>query len=47
MKLGSSEDWPVSMKILTSQEKVKSDAFLEYFKPLADWLEKENGNFPN
>ncbi|KFB40453.1 hypothetical protein ZHAS_00007933 [Anopheles sinensis] len=42
MALGSSKPWPDVMEALTGQRQMSTDALLEYFQPLYDWLVKEN-----
>lgn len=32
------------METITGQTEMKSDALVEYFKPLTEWLEKQNEN---
>lgn len=40
--MGSSKPWHDAMEVLTGQRKMDAGALLEYFKPLQQWLEKEN-----
>ncbi|GAU88090.1 hypothetical protein RvY_00850-2 [Ramazzottius varieornatus] len=42
LSLGSSEPWQVAMKKLTGQEKMDAGPLMKFFKPLQDWLRKEN-----
>jgi peptidyl-dipeptidase A len=42
LQLGSSKPWPDAMEVLTGQREMDASGLLEYFKPLADWLEKDN-----
>lgn len=42
LQLGSSKPWPDVLEIMTGQRKLDASAMLEYFKPLQDWLIKEN-----
>ncbi|XP_041818495.1 angiotensin-converting enzyme [Chelmon rostratus] len=42
MKLGFSKPWPEAMTLITGQSKMSAEPLKEYFKPLTDWLEKEN-----
>ncbi|XP_061711504.1 angiotensin-converting enzyme-like isoform X2 [Cydia pomonella] len=42
LKMGSSHPWPDAMEALTGQREMKADGLLEYFKPLHEWLQKEN-----
>ena len=45
MKLGKSQPWTESLKILTGSEEMSSGATLEYFKPLRKWLVKQRETF--
>jgi len=42
LQLGSSKPWPDAMELLTGQREMDASGLLDYFRPLADWLEKEN-----
>lgn len=42
MKLGFSKPWPEAMALITGQPAMSVQPLIEYFKPLIDWLEKEN-----
>uniref|UniRef100_A0A8C0WFX6 Angiotensin-converting enzyme n=1 Tax=Castor canadensis TaxID=51338 RepID=A0A8C0WFX6_CASCN len=42
LKVGSSRPWPEVLKELTGKSKVSSEAFMNYFKPLLNWLVTEN-----
>ncbi|XP_055597642.1 angiotensin-converting enzyme-like [Uranotaenia lowii] len=42
LSMGSSKPWPDAMEVLTGQRKMSTDALLEYFNPLYEWLLKEN-----
>ena len=42
LQLGSSKPWPDAMEVLTGQREMDASGLLDYFRPLADWLEKEN-----
>ncbi|XP_067100399.1 angiotensin-converting enzyme [Osmerus mordax] len=44
MKLGFSKPWPDAMAMITGQPHMSALPLVEYFKPLTDWLEKENNN---
>merc|ERR1711983_297103 len=39
---GSSKPWKEAMEVMTGEPKMDTGAFREYFKPLEDWLMKEN-----
>ncbi|XP_021941995.1 angiotensin-converting enzyme-like [Zootermopsis nevadensis] len=42
LQLGSSKPWPDAMEVLTGQREMDASGLLDYFRPLADWLEKDN-----
>ncbi|XP_055997291.1 uncharacterized protein LOC130047084 isoform X2 [Ostrea edulis] len=42
LKLGSSVSWQEAMEKVTGQREMSAKPLLEYFKPLTDWLEKQN-----
>ncbi|CAF0741030.1 unnamed protein product [Brachionus calyciflorus] len=42
LELGASKHPSISLKVLTNQTQISTDAILEYFKPLQEWLIKEN-----
>lgn len=42
LQMGASKPWPDALEALTGERKMDAGAFLEYFKPLQTWLEKEN-----
>jgi len=42
LKLGSSVKWNEALKKATGESKLSAAAFLEYFKPVHEWLRKEN-----
>jgi len=42
LKLGSSKPWKEAMEVMTGQPEMSTGAIREYFKPLEDWLIKEN-----
>ena len=46
MKMGSSKPWPDSIRVLTrgKMNRMDSSAIVEYFKPLMDWLQRQNEN---
>ena len=39
--MGSSKPWPEAMKVMTGSEKLDATAFISYFQPLMDFLDKE------
>jgi len=42
LKIGSSKPWKEAMQVMTGQPDMSTNAIREYFKPLEDWLVKEN-----
>lgn len=40
--MGASRPWPDAMEAMTGQRELDASAFLEYFRPLEDWLVKTN-----
>jgi peptidyl-dipeptidase A len=42
MEMGMSRPWPDAMEALTGQRAADAAAINEYFKPLKDWLDKQN-----
>ena len=42
MSLGKTKPWQDAMKIMTGQRNMDAGPLLEYFRPLQDWLKKEN-----
>lgn len=42
LEMGASKPWPDAMEVMTGQRKMDIAPLLEYFKPLQEWLEKEN-----
>ena len=47
MKLGASKHWSHALKSLTNSDRIDPSAILTYFKPLMQWLVKENARFPD
>ena len=45
LSLGASVHWSEALESLTNEREMNADALLEYFKPLTDWLIKENAEF--
>lgn len=42
MALGISRPWPEALEAVTGQREMDATAILEYFQPLATWLEQQN-----
>jgi len=42
MRMGAREPWPDALETLTGQREMDATAILDYFAPLAEWLEKQN-----
>lgn len=47
LSLGASKHWTFALETLTGEKSVSAEAIFEYFKPLQDWLIKENSKFPD
>ncbi|KAG7266978.1 hypothetical protein CRUP_010512 [Coryphaenoides rupestris] len=44
LELGRSVSWTKALKMVSNSTRMDAGPLLEYFKPLSDWLEKENQN---
>lgn len=44
MKLGFSRPWPEAMAMITGRPEMTAQPLVEYFKPLMEWLEKQNAD---
>ena len=44
LQLGSSQKWPVAMKLMTGNEQMSAKAFIEYFEPLFHYIDLEVKN---
>ena len=42
MEMGSSRPWPDALEALTGYREMSTQPLLNYFRPLQEWLEKEN-----
>ncbi len=42
LEMGASRPWPDALEALTSQRQMDATAIVDYFKPLKDWLDKQN-----
>ncbi|XP_053409042.1 angiotensin-converting enzyme-like isoform X1 [Mercenaria mercenaria] len=42
LKMGSSRPWPEAMEVMTGQRKMDAGPLMDYFRPLINWLEKQN-----
>ena len=42
LKLGSSKPWPEVLERVTGSREMSSSAMIEYFKPLEEWLKRNN-----
>lgn len=47
LSLGSSKHWIYALNLLTGEQTANMEAFIEYFKPLIDWLKRENEKYPD
>jgi len=43
LKLGSSRPWQDVLSVMTDERELRGSALLEYFQPLREFLQKENG----
>jgi peptidyl-dipeptidase A len=46
LEMGMSKPWPEALYAMTGERKIDATAIIDYFKPLMDWLEKENQGRP-
>jgi peptidyl-dipeptidase A len=46
LALGSSQPWPDALEALTGQREMDATAIVDYFRPLLDWLDKQNEGKP-
>ena len=46
LEMGTSRPWPEALYAMTGERRIDATAILDYFKPLMDWLEKENKGRP-
>ena len=42
MEMGSSRPWPQALEVLTGQRQMDATAMLDYYAPLATWLNQQN-----
>jgi len=47
LKLGSSRHWKDVLFVMTGERELRGSALLEYFQPLFEFLQKENGKKTN
>jgi peptidyl-dipeptidase A len=45
LQMGSSKPWPDAMEVLSGQREMDASGLLQYFEPLAKWLENNNKQF--
>ena len=46
LAMGRSKGWPEALETFTGQREMSGEAFLEYFAPLKEWLDKQNEGKP-
>jgi peptidyl-dipeptidase A len=46
LEMGASRPWQEALYAMTGERQIDATAILDYFKPLMDWLEKENKGRP-
>ncbi|CAH1242075.1 ACE [Branchiostoma lanceolatum] len=42
LQMGSSQEWPDAMEVMTGQKDMSAQAIVDYFQPLITWLEQQN-----
>jgi peptidyl-dipeptidase A len=42
LEMGASRPWPDALEALTGQRQMDATAIVDYFRPLKDWLDKQN-----
>ena len=42
LALGASKPWPDALEALTGQRDIDATAIIDYFAPLATWLQEQN-----
>jgi peptidyl-dipeptidase A len=42
LEMGASRPWPDALEALTGQREMDATAIVDYFRPLKDWLDKQN-----
>jgi peptidyl-dipeptidase A len=42
LAMGASKPWPDALQAFTGSREMSGKAMIEYFKPLMDWLKKQN-----
>jgi peptidyl-dipeptidase A len=40
--MGASRPWPEALEVATGQKQMDATAIIDYFKPLKEWLDKQN-----
>ncbi|HEV2834089.1 MAG TPA: M2 family metallopeptidase [Pyrinomonadaceae bacterium] len=43
LAMGTSKPWPEALKAMTGEEKMDATAIIDYFAPLKQWLDEQNG----
>jgi peptidyl-dipeptidase A len=46
LEMGASRPWPDALEAITGERKMDGGALREYFRPLEEWLRKENRSHP-
>jgi peptidyl-dipeptidase A len=46
LEMGASRPWPDALEAITGERAMDGSAFREYFRPLEEWLKKENRSAP-
>jgi peptidyl-dipeptidase A len=43
LAMGASKPWPEALKAMTGEDKMDANAIIDYFAPLKQWLDEQNG----
>ena len=43
LEMGASRPWPDALEVISGSRKMDATAILDYFAPLVEWLEEQNG----
>jgi len=46
LAVGSSMPWPDALELIAGTREMSVEPLLEYFRPLREWLERENEGHP-
>jgi peptidyl-dipeptidase A len=46
LEMGASRPWPEALEAVTGERQMDGTALRDYFRPLEEWLKKENRSAP-